>query len=137
MNDNRILMGKRIKERRKLVNLSQTQLGEKIGVTFATISKYESGEIKSIDATILNNIAKITETDVNYFLLNTNNPNLKNSNNENLVKDIDKKMQDNDIVIAANSKVDLGKLAKADSRITRMINILLDDFENDDDEEEE
>ena len=68
MNNERNLMGKRIKERRKLANLSQTELGDKIGVTYATISKYESGEIKSIDATILNNIAKYTNTGINYFL---------------------------------------------------------------------
>ena len=71
MVDNRLIMGQRIKERRKLANLSQTELGNKIGVSFGTISKYESGDIKSIDATILNDIAKITNTDVNYFLLNT------------------------------------------------------------------
>lgn len=75
MVDNRLIMGQRIKERRKLANLSQTELGNKIGVSFGTISKYESGDIKSIDATILNNIAKITNTDVNYFLLNTDIPN--------------------------------------------------------------
>lgn len=75
MIDNRLIMGQRIKERRKLANLSQTELGNKIGVSFGTISKYESGDIKSIDATILNDIAKITNTDVNYFLLNTDIPN--------------------------------------------------------------
>ena len=54
---------------------------------------------------------------------------------ENIVQDIDKKLKDNDIAIAANSKVDLGKLAKADPEVAKLINRLLDDFLNDDDDE--
>ena len=54
---------------------------------------------------------------------------------ENAIKQIDKKLKDNDIAIAANSKVDLGKLAKADKRTAKLINTLLDDFLNDDDDE--
>ena len=71
----REIMGERIKERRKHAGLSQGELGDKIKVTYATISKYESGLIKSIDANILNNIAKATNTDINYLLGNTSTPN--------------------------------------------------------------
>lgn len=122
MNSERNLMGERIKERRKLANLSQTELGDKIGVTYATISKYESGEIKSIDATILNSIAKYTNTDINYFLMNTDTPNT-NINNK-------------DLYMAASSDVDLAKLAKLDKdkqkaitdNINNMINMFYNEF---------
>lgn len=118
MNNERVVMGERIKERRKLANLSQTELGEKIGVTYATISKYESGEIKSIDAKILNDIAKHTNTDINYFLLNTDNPNTEYRNN--------------DLSMAASSDIDLAKLAKIDKSkkeaITDNINNMIDMF---------
>ncbi len=122
MNNERVVMGERIKERRKLANLSQTELGEKIGVTYATISKYESGEIKSIDAKILNDIAKHTNTDINYFLLNTDNPNNEYINNE--------------LHQAASSDIDLAKLAEMDpnkkkaitENINNMINMFYDEF---------
>lgn len=96
----REIMGERIKERRKHAGLSQGELGDKINVTYATISKYESGLIKSIDANILNNIAKATNTDINYLLGNTNTPNLI----------------DEPIAIAASTKngIDLSEVSDAD-----------------------
>lgn len=126
MNSERNLMGDRIKERRKLANLSQTELGDKIGVTYATISKYESGEIKSIDATILNSIAKYTNTDINYFLMNTDTPNTNTNTNIN----------NKDLHMAASSDVDLAKLAKLDKNkqkaitdnINNMINMFYNEF---------
>ena len=70
----RILKGQRIKERRLFCGLSQTELGDKLNVKFTTISKYESGEIKSIDSDTLSLIADITDTDLDYFLLKTDKP---------------------------------------------------------------
>jgi len=99
-----------------------TSMGEKLSE--GQLGLYEIGARK-LPPNITKALAIHFETTTDFIL----------GNNEKLVQDIDKKMQDNDIVIAANSKVDLGKLAKADSRITRMINILLDDFENDEDDE--
>ena len=81
----RILKGQRIKERRLFCGLSQTELGNKLNVKFTTISKYESGEIKSIDSDILSLIADITNTDLDYFLLKTNDPEIKK---QDLKKDI-------------------------------------------------
>jgi repressor LexA len=70
----RILKGNRIRERRVNSGLSQTELGDKLGVKFTTISKYENGEIKSIDSDILSLIADITNTDIDYLLLKTDIP---------------------------------------------------------------
>jgi transcriptional regulator with XRE-family HTH domain len=38
-----IALGDRIKQRRKLIGMSQTTLAEKIGVTFQQVQKYEKG----------------------------------------------------------------------------------------------
>lgn len=71
----RTLIGKRIKERRELMELTQEQVGNKIGKTFATVAKYESGEIKNIDIMVLSTIADITNTNIEYLLLKTDYPN--------------------------------------------------------------
>ncbi|NKB56535.1 MAG: helix-turn-helix domain-containing protein [Alphaproteobacteria bacterium] len=36
-------VGKRVRIRRKLLNLSQTNLGDSVGLTFQQIQKYERG----------------------------------------------------------------------------------------------
>lgn len=41
-------MGKRIKERREELNLSASDLAERLGMSKATIHRYENGEIKNI-----------------------------------------------------------------------------------------
>lgn len=120
--------GERLKKLRTDKGITQEKLGNIIGVSDRVIGYYEADNRFPKDDILLNKIADYFDVSLDYLLGRTEN--------EKLVQDIDKKMQDNNIVIAANSKVDLGKLAKADSRITRMINILLDDFENDDDNDE-
>lgn len=45
-------MGERIKELRKLLNLTQAKFAEKIGVKPNTISQYESGRNEPLDAVI-------------------------------------------------------------------------------------
>lgn len=120
-------LGKKIKELRESNNKTQLDVSKYLGVTYQTIYKYE----KDIAIPPADAIVKLAE----YFGVTTDYL-LGRTENEKLIQDIDKKMQDNDIVIAANSKVDLGKLAKADKKTARMINILLDDFLNEDDEEE-
>ena len=49
--------GKRIKQRRKQIGMSAEQLSEKIGKSPATIYRYENGDIKAVDSTILLPIA--------------------------------------------------------------------------------
>lgn len=115
----------RIKELRELNKETQEELGKILNVSKATISKYENGTVDvSIDSLI--KIANHYNVSIDYIL---------NLTSENAIKQIDKKLKDNDIAIAANSKVDLGKLAKADKRTAKLINTLLDDFLNDDDDE--
>jgi transcriptional regulator with XRE-family HTH domain len=47
-----IFVGKRARERRRQENLSQTALGERLGVTFQAVQKYEAGAIRIGSSTL-------------------------------------------------------------------------------------
>ncbi|MCL2331379.1 MAG: helix-turn-helix domain-containing protein [Proteobacteria bacterium] len=59
-------IGKRIQLRRNMIGLSQKDLGEKCGVTFQQIQKYESGANRIV-ASRLFQIGMILETPVSFF----------------------------------------------------------------------
>ncbi|CRT88977.1 phage transcriptional repressor [Streptococcus equi subsp. equi] len=52
----------RIKERRKQLGLTATQLAEKLGVHHSTIYRYENGDIEKVPTAILSDIAKTLDT---------------------------------------------------------------------------
>ena len=60
-------IGARIKESRKLMKLSQTDLADALNKSLRTIQKYESGEIELNIATI-NDIAKVLKTSPAHLL---------------------------------------------------------------------
>lgn len=51
--------GKRIKERRKEMNISAALLAERIGLSKATIHRYENGDIKNIKMPVLEAMADV------------------------------------------------------------------------------
>lgn len=59
-------VGARVRARRVGIRLSQTKLGEAIGVTFQQVQKYENGTNR-IGASNLYKIAKTLGVDVTYF----------------------------------------------------------------------
>jgi transcriptional regulator with XRE-family HTH domain len=59
-------VGARVKARRQMLKLSQTDLGEAVGVTFQQIQKYEKGTNR-ISASRLQEFAKILKVDAPYF----------------------------------------------------------------------
>lgn len=59
-------VGGRIRGRRMGIRISQTKLGEAIGVTFQQIQKYESGANR-VGASNLAKIAKALNVDVSFF----------------------------------------------------------------------
>ena len=59
-------VGKRVRERRREIGLSQTKLGNALGIAFQQIQKYEVGTNR-IAAGRLWDIAKALEVDVAYF----------------------------------------------------------------------
>lgn len=59
-------VGARICARRKLLQLSQKQMAEKLGITFQQVQKYEKG-VNRIGAGRLYTIAVILGVDIDYF----------------------------------------------------------------------
>lgn len=98
-----------------------TKMGEKLSE--GQLGLYEIGARK-LPPNITKALAIHFETTTDFILGN---------NEQTTIKEIDKKLQENNIHIAANSKVDLGKLAKLDDKQAKIINNLIDDFLEDDD----
>lgn len=67
-------LGTRIKILRKKANITQSDLAEKLNLSFGTISKYEKDEI-SIPSETLLKIANIFDVTTDYLLGRTNIPN--------------------------------------------------------------
>lgn len=61
------LIGIRIKDNRQKINITMKELGERVGLSEATIQRYESGKIKSVDINILHRFAEAL--DVNFTTL--------------------------------------------------------------------
>lgn len=59
-------VGNKIRMRRNMLQLSQEKLGEKIGVTFQQIQKYERG-LNRVGASRLKSIADVLNVDVAFF----------------------------------------------------------------------
>ncbi len=59
-------VGARIGARRKLLQLSQKELADRLGITFQQVQKYEKG-VNRIGAGRLYSIAMILGVDINYF----------------------------------------------------------------------
>jgi transcriptional regulator with XRE-family HTH domain len=59
-------VGRRIRERRILLGLTQQELGEMIGVTYQQVHKYEHG-VNRVSAGRLFEIASVLSTPITYF----------------------------------------------------------------------
>ncbi len=59
-------VGARLRARRTLVGLSQTALGDAMGITFQQMQKYESGRNR-ISASRLYDVSKLLDIDIGYF----------------------------------------------------------------------
>lgn len=67
MNDSvDVMMGRRLRARRRLLGYSQQQLGEACGVTFQQIHKYEAA-VSRLSAVMLWKLAQALEVEVGYF----------------------------------------------------------------------
>ena len=61
-----VFVGKRVRERRRQENLSQTALGARLDVTFQAVQKYEAGTIR-IGASTLYRLGHALNVEPNYF----------------------------------------------------------------------
>ena len=122
-------VGARIKNLRELKGEYQKETAEaisKMGVKLSEgqLGLYEIGARK-LPPNIIKALATHFDTTADFILGNSE---------RSTINEINKKIKDNDLYIAANSKVDLGKLAQVDNKTAKLINTLIDDFLNDEDE---
>lgn len=68
-------IGKRIKARRKQLGLSAEQIAERMGVSPATVYRYESNYISNMKVDKISPIAKVLKTSEAFLMGWTNNPN--------------------------------------------------------------
>jgi transcriptional regulator with XRE-family HTH domain len=61
-------MAERIKERRKIMGYTQTELGEKLGLQASAIAKYENGRVENIKRSIIADMARVLECSPCYLL---------------------------------------------------------------------
>lgn len=61
-------MAERIKERRKAMGYTQTELGEKIGLQASAIAKYENGRVENIKRSVIANMAKVLDCSPSYLM---------------------------------------------------------------------
>ena len=61
-----IEVGKRIRLRRIEKGLSQTELGDHLGITFQQVQKYENG-VNRVGASRLNKIAELLQVPISFF----------------------------------------------------------------------
>jgi transcriptional regulator with XRE-family HTH domain len=59
-------VGARLRLRRSLLDMSQSELGEKLGVTFQQVQKYERGTNR-VGASRLFHVARVMEVPISYF----------------------------------------------------------------------
>ncbi len=59
-------VGARVKQRRNLLEMTQTSLGDALGVTFQQVQKYESGTNR-IGSSRLCDLARVLDVSIDYF----------------------------------------------------------------------
>ena len=71
-----VMVGKRIRLRRVQLGLSQTELGQKLGVTFQQIQKYENGANR-VSCSRLYETANALEVPIGFFFMDSANAGLE------------------------------------------------------------
>lgn len=59
------LFGSRLRAAREIRNLTQAELGERVGLSKGSISKYENGVVEELDLNLLARFTQALEVDVN------------------------------------------------------------------------
>lgn len=86
-------IGQRIKKRRQELNLSAEQLADAVGVSHATMYRYENGSIKKVNTTKLQPIARALKTTEAYLMGWTDSPdNISVEPNEPAAKSLPKNL---------------------------------------------
>ena len=64
----------RIKARRKALHLTADQIAEELGVSRATVYRYETKEVEKASYPMIEKIAKVLRTTADYLLCKTDDP---------------------------------------------------------------
>ncbi len=59
-------VGARVKQRRNLLGMTQTDLGDALGVTFQQVQKYEKG-VNRVGSSRLYDLARVLDTSIDYY----------------------------------------------------------------------
>lgn len=73
-----IEVGKRIKERREELGLTQEQLGAQLWLNKSTIQRYETGKIKTIKLPVIQSIAECLSVNPDWIICKTNDKSINN-----------------------------------------------------------
>ena len=84
------LLAKRIRLMRKACDLTQEELGAKIGVTKATVNKYESAVVVNLKRTVIEKLAAALNTNPGYLMEWTD----KNGNPDGIKKPLTEEEQE-------------------------------------------
>ncbi|MDR2074752.1 MAG: helix-turn-helix domain-containing protein [Holosporales bacterium] len=95
---NSLLLGKKLRSKRKELKMTQKELASFIGVTFQQLQKYESGQ-STISIMMLIKLCEVLKVGINYFIpdkclgLSDVNTQLEDNYNETLAsEDLEKKL---------------------------------------------
>ncbi len=83
-------MGEIIKQLRKAQNLTQEELGERVGVQKSAIAKYENGRVENIKRSVIQAMATLFDVSPCYLMGWSDTP--KPNTNNFLVNDFEKKI---------------------------------------------
>lgn len=61
-------VGQRIRKSRNNLDMTMKELGSRVGLSEATIQRYESGKIKGVDINLINDFAKILKVTPAYLM---------------------------------------------------------------------
>ena len=111
MNDQRKIIGRRLKECREKTKLTQAQVAEKIGIERVSVSNYEIGRV-SPPWDVLIKFADLFNTSTDYLLGNTDDPDKPFVDEPDT---IDLELEDEEILQKFRLKLDGEELTKEES----------------------
>jgi transcriptional regulator with XRE-family HTH domain len=74
MSENNIEIGRRIKQRREELGMTQDELGKILSLNKSTIQRYETGKITKIKLPVLQSIANALDVSPDWLALKTDTP---------------------------------------------------------------
>lgn len=87
----------RIKNRRKQLGISVDDVADALGVSRATIYRYESAEIEKVPASIIDKLAAVLQTTPAYLMTWTDDPSMRHYEDDNTAMMAQRLFEDKDM----------------------------------------